>query len=96
MKKILPLIAASLLVAVPAMAQAETPAPVQTTVVAVEGKMLVDANGARLAPVNRVLADGSAQILFNGRVVVVPASTLTVVNGKLTTSMTKVAIATQR
>jgi len=51
--------------------------------------MLVTANGARLAPVYRVGADGSAQIILDGKMVTVPASTLSSVDGKLTTSLTK-------
>jgi len=59
------------------------------TAVAEKGKMLVTANGARLAPVYRVGADGSAQIILDGKMVTVPASTLSSVDGKLTTSLTK-------
>ena len=44
----------------------------------------------------QLTAPSGAQILFNGRVVIVPASTLSVVDGKLTTSLSKVQIATQR
>jgi len=51
--------------------------------------MLLAANGARLAPVYRVGADGAAQIILDGRLVTVPAATLSVADGKLTTSLTK-------
>jgi hypothetical protein len=57
--------------------------------VAVKGKMLVAANGARLGFVDRVNADGSAKIIIEGRVVTIPAATLSNVDGKLTTSLTK-------
>ena len=57
--------------------------------VAEKGKMLVTANGSRLAPVYRVGADGSAQIILDGKMVTVPATTLSSVDGKLTTSLTK-------
>ena len=66
------------------MAEAATPA-----VVAVKGQMLVGANGARLGPVYRVNGDGSAQIFIDGKLVSVPASTLSTANGKLTTSLSK-------
>lgn len=56
---------------------------------AVKGQMLLAVNGARLGPVNRVLADGSAQIIIDGKVVTIPVSTLSTVNGKLTTSLSK-------
>ncbi len=57
--------------------------------VAEKGKMLIAANGSRLAAVYRVGADGSAQIIIDGKLVTVPANTLSVVDGKLTTSLTK-------
>jgi hypothetical protein len=66
-----------------------TSAQAAQAVVAEKGKMLVTANGARLAPVYRVAADGSAQIILDGKMVTVPASTLSSVEGKLTTSLTK-------
>ena len=57
--------------------------------VAEKGKMLIAANGARLGTVYRVGADGAAQIIIDGRMVTVPANTLSSVDGKLTTSLTK-------
>ena len=57
--------------------------------VAEKGKMLISANGSRLGAVYRVGPDGSAQLIIDGRMVAVPASTLSSVNGKLTTSLTK-------
>ena len=57
--------------------------------VAEKGKMLVTANGARLGTIYRVAADGAAQIIIDGKMVSVPASTLSNVDGKLTTSLTK-------
>jgi hypothetical protein len=55
----------------------------------VKGSMLVAANGARLAPVYRVGPDGAAQIIIDGKLVSVPASTLSMSSGHLTTSLTK-------
>jgi hypothetical protein len=51
--------------------------------------MLLAANGARLAPVYRVGADGAAQIIIEGKMVTIPANTLSMAGGKLTTSLTK-------
>jgi hypothetical protein len=51
--------------------------------------MLIAANGARLGAVYRVIADGSAQLIIDGKMVTVPANTLSSVDGKLTTSLTK-------
>ena len=55
----------------------------------VKGSMLIAANGARLAPVYRVGADGSAQIILEGKMVTIPASKLSMAGGRLTTSLTK-------
>lgn len=66
--------------AVPAMAQ---------QAVAEKGKMLIAANGARLGAVYRVSSDGSAQVIVDGKMVTVPASTLSASDGKLTTSLSK-------
>lgn len=66
--------------AVPAVAQ---------QAVAEKGKMLVASDGARLGAVYRVGADGSAQVIIDGKMVTVPASTLSVTDGKLTTNLSK-------
>jgi hypothetical protein len=68
----------------PSTTKAET-----TAAVAAKGQMLLSSNGARLGTVNRVTADGSAQIIIDGKLVTVPAATLSTVNGKLTTSLSK-------
>lgn len=57
------------------------------------GKMLYSAAGYRIAPIYRVTADGSPQVILNGRLVTVPASTLSDVGGKVTTSLSKKEIA---
>lgn len=54
-----------------------------------KGKMLYAADGARLAVVMRVTADGSAQIIYEGKVVTVPAASLADANGRLETKLTK-------
>jgi hypothetical protein len=51
--------------------------------------MLVAANGARLAPVYRVGPDGAAQIILDGKLVTIPATTLSMSDGRLVTSLTK-------
>jgi len=53
------------------------------------GKMLLAANGARLGAVYRVTDDGSAQLIVDGKLVTIPAATLSVVDGKVTTSLSK-------
>lgn len=62
---------------------------VATAAVAEKGKMLVTSSGARLGTVYRVDPDGSAEIIIDGKMVAVPASTLSNVGGKLTTSLSK-------
>jgi hypothetical protein len=58
-------------------------------VVAEKGKMLVTSTGTRLGSVYRVGPDGSAQLIIDGKMVTVPAATLSNVAGKLTTSLSK-------
>ena len=64
-------------------------ASAQTTSAAEKGKIVMSSNGSRLGTVYRVGADGSAQIIIDGKLVSIPASTLSTVEGKLTTSLTK-------
>lgn len=77
---------------------AETTQPVQAvgeTVAAnaavsvTAGKMLYSPTGSRIASVYRVTSNGDAQLILDGRLVTVPASTLSEVNGKIATSLTK-------
>lgn len=86
MKKLWPVIAMCAFV-LPVAAQGTSDGAAAS--VAEKGKMLVAANGARLGAVYRVGADGAAQIIIDGKLVTVPANTLSVSNGKLTTSLTK-------
>jgi hypothetical protein len=64
-------------------------AAAQTTTAAEKGKVVVSSNGSRLGSVYKVGPDGSAQIIIDGKLVTIPASTLSNVDGKLTTSLTK-------
>jgi hypothetical protein len=57
--------------------------------VAAKGKMLVAADGARLGPVYRVGPDGAVQMIIAGKMITVPASTLSSVDGRLVTSLSK-------
>jgi hypothetical protein len=77
------------LATVTAMAQNASGGAGTAAAVAVKGKMLVASNGARLGTVYRVGSDGSAQIILDGKLVTVPASTLASVDGKLTTNLSK-------
>lgn len=65
-------------------------------IAAFEGKMLYGPKGERLAAVYRVTQDGVAQIILNGKMVSVPAATLTAADGKLSTSLTKRDLLTSR
>jgi hypothetical protein len=57
--------------------------------VAEKGKMLIASNGARLGSVYKVTPDGAAQLIIDGKMVTVPANTLSNKDGKLTTSLSK-------
>jgi hypothetical protein len=70
-------------------AAAQDPSSVTAASTGSKGQMLVAANGARLGPVYRIRADGSAQIFIDGKLVSIPVATLSTANGKLTTSLSK-------
>ena len=57
------------------------------------GKMLYSSTGYRVAPIYRVKEDGNPQVIVNGRLVTVPASSIATVDGKFTTTLTKKEIA---
>lgn len=94
MKKFAVLAALAAVVAVPAFA-AETSQSVRAateaagTVDVDAGKMLYSSTGHRIASVYRVTSEGNPQVILDGRLVTVPATTLAEVEGKLTTSLTK-------
>jgi hypothetical protein len=67
----------------------DAPVSSATPVVAYAGQMLRDSHNVRLGSVDAVRPDGSVAVIFESRYVVVPANSLTVVNGKLITSLTK-------
>lgn len=52
------------------------------------GKLLYDVDGKKLAPIYKI-EGGSAQILLEGKSVTVPMSSLTEVDGKFTTKLSK-------
>ena len=53
------------------------------------GKMIYGANGQRIAAVYRVTQTGAVQVILDGKLVTVPASSLSDVNGKVTTTLTR-------
>ena len=59
---------------------------------ATAGKMLYGPDGNRIASIYRVAANGDAQIILNGRLLTVPAATLSTASGKVATSLTKTEI----
>lgn len=106
MKKFVPLAALvtiATFAVVPVAVLAETAAPVgeaaHEVAAAAEinaGKMLYSSHGYRIASIYRVNQEGDPQIILSGRLVTVPASTLSVVDGKVTTSLSKKEIAAAR
>jgi len=54
------------------------------------GQQVTSSEGARLGQVYRVTSDGSAQIILDGKMITIPASTLTARSGGgVTTSLKK-------
>jgi hypothetical protein len=79
-------------VAISVIALASLSAAIAEANVAAEGKMLLASNGARLGAVYRVTEDGSAQVIVDGKMVTIPADTLSVTDGKLVTSLSKAEV----
>jgi hypothetical protein len=75
---------------------ASATAGAQESATAAKGQMLISANGTRLGVVYRVNADGSPQIIIDGKMVTIPAATLSSSNGKLVTSLSKSAVSELR
>lgn len=55
----------------------------------VAGKPIFSADGKRIGVVYRVTADGSPQVIINGKMVTIPASTVSATDGKYQTSLSK-------
>jgi hypothetical protein len=101
--KNLSILAAAVALAVPGIASAETTQAVheatEQAAAPVElraGTMLYASNGSRLASVYRVTESGDPQVIMNGRLVTVPAATISDVDGKVTTSLSKRDVAKAR
>jgi len=56
------------------------------------GKMLYGLDGHRITSIYRVAANGDAQIIIDGRLLTVPAASLSTSTGKVVTSLTKTEI----
>ena len=61
--------------------------------VAAKGQSITSADRVRLGSVVRVNGDGSVAIIFDTRLLILPASTLKVSDGKLSTSLSKREVA---
>ena len=53
------------------------------------GKVVYSASGNRLAAIYRVTDQGRVQVIIDGKLITVPTASLSDVNGKITTSLTK-------
>lgn len=60
------------------------------------GTMLYGAEGNRIERIYRVTSSGDAQLIIDGKMITVPASTLSEADGKLTTSLSKREVSSAR
>lgn len=67
-------------------------APVAVSV----GRMIYGGNGQRIAPAYRVTSEGTVQVILNGKLVNIPASSLSEANGKVATTLTKAELSRLR
>ncbi|MET0239175.1 MAG: hypothetical protein ABW184_04680 [Sphingobium sp.] len=72
-----------------ALALAPVAAHAEGEAVATKGKMLYATGGVRIGSIYKVTADGSAQVILDGRLVTVPGTTISAANGKIETSLSK-------
>lgn len=83
--------------AAPAVAQEAAPAATQNAAEqARHGQTLRDAENRRLGEVSHVADDGSVRIIYKSRFVTIPGSTISVVDGKPVTSLTRQEVAKLR
>ena len=68
------------------LAATAAPAFAQDDALISKNQTIYDAEGKRVGKVTRVLEDGSALVIYKGKVVRIGASTLTAAEGKVTTS----------
>jgi hypothetical protein len=80
-------VAATVAMSRPAIAQDELHAP-SAAEATKPGRMLSDRDGHPIGPVYRLAPNGNPQLIVSGHVITVPASTLSLVGQKLTTSLT--------
>lgn len=77
MKRLVPMLILGSVLASPAIAGAE------------KGKMLFDNGGKQLGVIYKVTADGSAQLIIDGKLVTIPANTLKDGADRVETSLSK-------
>ncbi|WP_232824384.1 hypothetical protein [Blastomonas sp. UPD001] len=75
------------------LAATAAPAFAQDDALISKNQTIYDAEGKRVGKVTRVLEDGSALVIYKGKVVRIGASTLTAAEGKVTTSLSKKELA---
>lgn len=94
----------SVFAASPALAQ-ETATPPQEAAAVVQqvaavqpvrGQMILTSDGSRLGRVYRVADDGAPSVIFNGRLIIIPAATISADGDNLVTTLTRREIATIR
>lgn len=86
-------IRASALIGAVLLAATAAPAFAQDDALISKNQTIYDAEGKRVGKVTRVLEDGSALVIYKGKVVRIGASTLTTGEGKVTTSLSKKELA---
>ncbi|PLK26165.1 hypothetical protein [Novosphingobium sp. TH158] len=92
MKKFLPLALVATLVSFTVLPVAVNAEDAAAPAGAIAGKSIYAANGSRIATIYRVTETGLVQVILEGRLVTVPNSSLSEVDGKLVTKLTKVEL----
>ncbi|MDB5583630.1 MAG: hypothetical protein JWR80_8806 [Bradyrhizobium sp.] len=81
------------IIAIAALITAPLPALAQAPATVAVGQTLRGPADSRLGQIDRVFADGSVRVILDGKLVVVPANTISVTDGKPVTTLSRREIA---
>ena len=73
-----------------------TPAQAQATATAEVGRAIYSADGKKLGAVYKVAKDGAPQVIISGKLVTVPAASVSLSGERIVTTLTRKDIMTKR
>jgi hypothetical protein len=89
-------LAVSVVLASASLALSVSPAIAAQDAAVQAGKMIYSSDGKTIGAIYAVASDGSPQVIVEGRLVTIPAASVTAANGKISTSLTKKEVVVSR